>query len=143
MSQHAPAPANYACLVDACHPGRPSASVDSVRSLNLELMTLSSEIVSAHALLCRAWIPSPRVPRLYPDWGEPGRRDRHDQDSHVTSNTPPRSNTGSVIIGHAEGTCDCASCNCIVLHLQVRCIVFYVCCNNMQVGSASSKVGPF
>ena len=75
-----------------------------------------------------------------PDWGEPGRRDRHDQDSHVTSNTPPRSNTGSVMIGHAEGKCDCASCNCIVLHLQVLCIVLQVCCINMQVGFASSNI---
>jgi hypothetical protein len=38
------------------------------------------------------WIPSPRVPRL-------GRTETtgqtYGQDSHVTSNTPPRSNTGS------------------------------------------------
>ena len=56
---------------------RPEQSLYRVWSLysqsqSRELMTLSSDIVSAHALLCRAckWIPSPRVPRLA-DWGEP------------------------------------------------------------------------
>jgi hypothetical protein len=92
----------------------------SNRSLNLELMTLSStHRVRSRSALPRMGHASGSLVHGCPDWGEPGRRDRHDQDSHVTSNTPPRSNIGSVMIGHAGGTCDRPSYNCIVLHLQV------------------------
>ena len=43
------------------------------------------------SLLSRAckWIPEPLV-RGFPDRGKPGRRDRNDRDSHVTSNTSRR-----------------------------------------------------
>jgi hypothetical protein len=57
---------------------------------------LNHETPLSVSLLSRAckWIPEPLV-RGFPDRGKPGRRDRNDMDSHVTSNTPPRSNTGS------------------------------------------------
>jgi len=49
--------------------------------------------VSLRSRACKR-IPEPLV-RGFPDRGKPGRRDRNSMDSHVTSNTPPRSNTGS------------------------------------------------
>lgn len=62
---------------------RSSASVNSVWSHNLELMTLSSDIVSAHA--CVAAHAAPPLVSVSQSRALPGRLD-----SHVTSNMLPR-----------------------------------------------------
>ena len=69
---------------------------------NLGLVTRTSRIrskvdhaplsVSLRSRACKR-IPEPLV-RGFPDRGKPGRRDRNSMDSHVTSNTPPRSQIG-------------------------------------------------
>ena len=62
-----------------------------------DALLTTSDIVSAHSHALprmQKWISTSLV-RGFPDRGKPGRRDRHDKNSHVTSNTPPRSNTGS------------------------------------------------
>ena len=86
--------------------------------------------IAAHA--SGSLVHGARVPSAQTGvWGKPGRRDRHDQDSHVTSNTPPRSNTGSVMIGMRKAhvivqaatvsycICFCKCCVCCM------CIVLY------------------
>jgi hypothetical protein len=54
-----------------------------------DALLTQTDIVSAHALgsACfRRACESGSLVHGCPDWGEPGRRDRHAQDSHVTSN---------------------------------------------------------
>ena len=81
---------NFVRNIDACHPGpRPLYTVDSVGYLNLELMTLSSDIVSAHALLCRAckWIPQSTGAQTGANRDDGHGTDMtRPEDSHMTSN---------------------------------------------------------